>query len=183
MSAVVAQSDPAAVGKEAYTFVMNDGETLYVLVDPQEFEKTFSPFLSVSLNEPWLSLDEREQRIRRSDIQDPYPELSSTQARRIAEGWAAAGGVEVETPTGKKWVHEEEYELAQRAQSLAKSAYAEERPVRAQSAIAPLEASSPSPDFFMRWGLHILIIMVTIALSAVVGWATMVRTPWRGIRS
>lgn len=181
---LLGQVEPGAAGMEPYVFVER-GEAagrLYVLVQLENLKQIRNPYIDAILDEPWLPVEQRRLKLLRSDYEDFYPEVSSTRNRRIGEGWKAHGGVEVDTPEGRIWVHKEEYELAQRAEELAAAVYRDDTAASVQGA-APVEDASREPlGFWAEWGIHVAIIGGTAVLIALVIWATTVRGPWRALR-
>ena len=181
---LLGQVDPAAAGMKHYVFVERGDTTisLHVLVDPKYLDQTLNPFLDAILDEPWLPVNERYKKLRRSDYKEPYIDQPSLRNRRIREGWLAHGGVEVDTSEGRIWIHKEEYELAQRADEMGAAVH------RGDTA-APVPARPPTDDaareplgFWAEWRIHIGIIGGAVVLTAFVIWATMVRGPWKALR-
>ena len=188
LASLLAQADPDIPGTMPYVFVMQaaDGTTVrhYVLVDPDELAKDYKSFLTVYSDEPWLPIDKRRQSIRRDDIVEHYPDIPSSRKRRLSEGWEAHGGIEVDTPDGKKWVFQEDYDFAQRATELAKAAYSTPiRPTESPVFDQSKEEQPISVGFWKQWWLHGAIALATIALSVGAICATMLRGPWKSLRS
>lgn len=178
------QAQPDTTGLKPYVFVARGDTTknLHALVDPKELAQTRNPFLNVILDEPWLPWDQHKTLIRRDDYEDPYPEVSSARNRRIRAGWQENGGIEVDSAEGLIWVHKEEYDLAKRADEIAKAAYADE----AQPSMAPTESAQEEDvdplGFWAEWRMHVAIIGGAVVLTALVIWATMARGSWAVLR-
>ncbi len=176
---LLGQVDLGVADMEPYVFVER-GETargLYALVKLEDLEQIRNPNLDVILDAPWLPIEQRRKRLRRLDYEDPYPEPSSMRNRRIREGWLAHGGVEVDTPEGRIWVQETEYELAQRAEEMAAAVHgggtAASVPPR-----RPVDDAGREPlGFWAEWGIQVGILGGAIVLTALVVWATMFRGP------
>ncbi len=178
------QSQPDTTGLEHYVFVKRgeEGGRLHVLVQPKDLEDTLKPIFDAILDEPWLPLNQRYLKLHRSDYQGFYPDESSTRKSRIRKGWLAHDGVEVDTPEGRIWVHKEEHELAQRANSIAAAAYADE----VHPTMAPPEPAEEEDAglrrFWAEWWMHIAIVAGGLVLSTAVIWATMFRGPWTALK-
>ena len=178
-----AQLDPVTAGMEPYVFVerQDPAHKLHVVADPKDVAQTFSPFLDVILDEPWLAEHQRYQKLRRSDYEEPRPQISTTRKRRIREGWLANGGVEVETADGAIWISGVEYELARRAEEMA--AVATDGPESAQNSATIEQSGGEGLGFLSEWGMHLAIITAAAVLSALVIWITMTRGPWTPLGS
>ena len=182
---LLAQFDPDAPGMEPYVFFKRgeDDVRLYALVKPEDLEETRKVIINVILDEPWLPLSERHQTLRRSEYRDPYSPKPSTRARHIREGWLAYGGVEVDTPEGRVWIHGEEYELALRAERMAAEARGGDMADPVPRGASAAGASEEGLGFWSEWGVHIILVAGAVALSALVVWFTMLRGSWTPLRS
>lgn len=181
---LLGQVEPGPAGMEPYVFVER-GEAavrLYVLVELEDLERTLNPYIDAILDEPWLPIEQRRQKLRRSDYEGFFPEASSTRNRRIREGWPAHGGVEVDTPEGLIWIHKQEYELAQRADDMAAAAHGGDM-AASTPAGPPVDDAAREPlGFWAEWGIHVGIIGGAAVLTALVVWATSARGPWTALR-
>ena len=178
----LAQSQPDTTGLKPYVFIHlgEEGAQLHVLVKPKDVEATRKPIFPAILDEPWLPVNQRNLKLHRAEYKGSYLEEPGPRKARIRKGWLAHGGVEVDTPDGRAWVHKEEYELAQRAGEIAAAAA---RADEAPSTVAPARPAEGEeaglPGFWAQWWMHIAIVCGALALSALVIWATMLRGPWR----
>lgn len=181
-AALLAQADADYPGLEPWVFhvkQMNGSiDEKYVLVSQSELEKTYG-WLNVTLNEPWLSSNERSDRIRHDQVVEKYAETSTTMDRRIKRGWEEHGGIFVDTAAGPAWVLEDEYELALRAEKIAEEAYASDV-VSATPVPQTGTSGEPgeSPGFFALWGYHIVIGFGALAGTGLIVWITMIRDRW-----
>lgn len=145
-----------------------DGTRIVAYGDESDFEKDI---FTVSEVKPWASSGSTRTLFKK-DVKGHYPAGSAELAAYYAEGWKANGGIQIETPHGKQWVFEEEYELAQRAAEMA-SVKEEERAV--SSPAKPVAAADPAPverslGFGQLWGAHVAVLTVGLGLSVLVVW-------------
>ena len=133
--------------------------------------------LTIRIDEPWNGNE--ELRLPSSRIASKDPESRRARERRISDGWEKNGGIEVETETGKRWVHKAEFELAKRARDMAGITEMDERPDSGPTPdlIEPTNAPDPgiTLGFFELWGKHLAVIALAAALAILVVWTLMLK--------
>jgi hypothetical protein len=97
----------------------------------------------------------------------PSKESPSVRNQRLEQGWKTAGYVFVETPQGQHPVLKQEFELAQRAAAMARAVEAQ---ATATPAALPQAAAAPPPELglWQQWGMHLVIAVVGLSLTALV---------------
>lgn len=174
--AVLGQWDPEAEGWKPYILQLStEDEPVRVLVDEEALEealvdKDVVKFTAVR-DEPWLGPpEERQMDIQRQFVVDWAPEDSIPRQSRLEQGWKAAGGIQLSTPSGTRWVLERDYQWSQKAKNLADAAFTREIaavPVEARG--GPTEArATAGPPFWKVWGPHVGILAGALALCGIV---------------
>lgn len=157
-----------------YVFEMKEGqEVIYGLVNPDRLDRR--RFI-VTIEEPWnRSVTTRE--LRKSAIEDLFPEMTNTYNQRIKTEWESRGGEEVETLSGKKWMLKTELELARR--SLAVPAIITEvTPIGDPSGTLASPAVTASSGGILQWWLHGLIALIGTALAGLILWWGFLKKDW-----
>lgn len=136
--------------------------------------------ITVILDQPYEPDRDGDRIPLRAGLLDgrPVKESKRDRTKRIADGWAAKGMVEVETPKGVKVVPVAEKALADRAAEMAAAAVPEEEDLRAgleaqavAAAPAPVEEvaepeAGPNPTLFLA--AQVFVAVVALGLVAVV---------------
>lgn len=163
--------------------VRGEGQPLYVLVDASTLDDVH---FDAYLDEPWLGpLEERRESIQRSNVIDFAPQDPAPRRQRLKDGWEAHGGIQIDTPSGRRWVLKSEYDWAQKAVGIERAAYA--RPVAGEAldTTTPEAASEEAerPGFWALWGPHVGIVGGGLVLCGLVlGYAVRSRS-WRAVDS
>lgn len=120
------------------------------------------------VDEPWTRA-ERWERIQRSTLRPgdgiEREETALREAWLNAE-WPKHGGVQVTTRSGRRmWVLKDEQAWAEKAQAIARTAYAPP-PEPAVDPELPAESSSAGPGVAQLWAPHAAVIAGAVALAA-----------------
>lgn len=96
-------------------------------------------------------------------------ETLSLRKRRLADEWKANGFAPVQTPEGERYVLASELELSRRAHEM-EAALAERDAVieMASPQEQPAVAAQSAPGLLARWGLHAIILMIGLGITALV---------------
>ncbi len=170
--AVLGQGQSADAGLSPYMLrLTTEEEPVYVLVDQATLRDEDVVKIPVILDEPWRGPpEERREYIQRQWIIESASQESAPRRARLQRGWKAAGGIQISTPSGRRWVLEEEYEWAQKASALADAAFTEEVPGETAENARPSsqERATAGPPFWRIWGPHIAIAAGALALCALI---------------
>lgn len=164
-----AQLDSPSQAEWPDAIQLKNGDIIYAFVDEDQWKKTQ---MKVMLDAPWLDPWERRSTIWSRDIEDTYRETTGERTRRIVEGYAAAGFVQVEAKGGERWIHESEIALAERAFELETltlertSADADaEAEIVGEALVEPITA-----PFLELWGMHIALASAALVLAGLMSW-------------
>ena len=172
---VAAQTSGMPAEEVTYViYLESPEERIYGFVGEDEWDK---PSLTVRIDEPWNGSVERRLLSRRITSKDR--ESRRARERRISQGWAENGGVEVETENGTRWVHKAEYELAMRTREMAGvidggASSETDRAVEARERESP-PAENATPRFLELWGKHLAVIAAAAALTILVVWTLILK--------
>jgi hypothetical protein len=165
--ALLAQITPDADGLQPYILHFNGDEgSVRVLADPSLVNGISFRAL---YDEPWTRV-ERWERIQRSTLKPDGIEREESALREawLNAEWPKHGGVQVETRSGRRvWVLDDEKSWADKAQSMARAAYASPA-VAAANPELPNAESTAGPGAVQLWAPHVAVIAGAIALGAAV---------------
>jgi len=167
--AAFAQILPEEEGLSPYIFKMRgEDEFLYALVDEEELDDVA---IDVLVDAPWLPLEERYRQLQRTMVVSYEREEPASRRGRLERGWRAHGGVEAQTPNGTLWVLQSEFELAERARTMARTALPERRDeIPATAALGEAQDSAENaPGFWALWAPHIAVAAAGLAALAGLG--------------
>jgi hypothetical protein len=163
---LIAQAPTDESGLKPYTVRLKSRpEPLHVLAREADLDGVS---FKVLIDEPW-STGDPWLRIQRNDVEDGGIEAEESALRedRLRRGWIANGGVRVPTRFGREvWVLKEEKDWADKAQSLARSAYAQVADAAPEGAPLPEAESHRGPGLAQLWAPHAAIAAAAIALAA-----------------
>lgn len=137
--------------------------------DESDFDKDI---FTVSEEKPWAG-PRTTRTIRKKDVLGRYRPVKAELEAYFAEGWKANGGIQIDTPHGKRWVFEEEYKLAQRAAEMARANEAEKAVEIVPTEISETNSTEPAErtfSFGQLWGAHVAVLSLGLGLSGLVTW-------------
>jgi len=182
-AALLAQSASDTSGLLPYVLRFNaDPEPLHVLADPADIGKISFPVL---VDEPWTRVERWEQ-IQRITLRADGVEREESALREawLNAEWPKHGGVQVTTRSGRRmWVLKDEQSWADKAQAIARAAYAPPAEPAPEPEL-PEESSSAGPGAAQLWAPHAAVIAASVALAAGV-FLVLLRKPepWQPLNS
>lgn len=167
-AALMVQTASDTSGLEPYVlWPVGAVEPVRVLADPETLNGI--SFMAL-VDEPWTRAA-RWERIQRSTLRPGdglEREESALREAWLNAEWPKHGGVQVTTRAGRRmWVLKDEQAWADKAQGLARAAYAPP-PEPALDPALPQESSSAGPSAAQLWAPHAAVIAGAIALAAAV---------------
>ena len=153
----------------------NTGEEIRAFITDEEFNGR-GTLLNVLLDEPWKDLKDRQKPLRRDAHQIEGRANRLLREEAIREGWLLNGGVEVETVNGSMmWVHREERDYAERASKLVAALGPSPQALDPLPPTSDSASEAPSVGFFSLWGMHLLVIGLSLVVIGLIVRVLMVR--------
>lgn len=149
-------------------YIETEARWIAAFVDEKEFSR---PRIGLELDEPWLPSNERFISIRRYDMTEegedaPYRETPTERKVRLDREWPLHGGVQLDTPLGKRWVLSSELDLARRAHEMADATSLTSGDAESGEGLA---IQNPARlGFFSAWGVHIVVVLGAAVLIGLI---------------
>lgn len=183
-AALMAQTASEIAGLEPYVlWPIGAVEPVRVLANPDDLNGI--SFMAL-VDEPWTRT-QRWERVQRSTLrrEDGLEREESALREAWLNGeWPKHGGVQVTARSGRRmWVLKDEQAWAEKAQALARTAYAPP-PEPVPGPELPQESSSAGPGVAQLWAPHAAVIAGAVALAAAVFMLLLRKPePWQPLNS
>ena len=156
--------------EEAQSFRLqtSSGEAYYVFRANREWVKDLTALadnqtVEVFPDTPWSPVAQPETRLARN-LKSAEQETSTQRKQRLQAGWAREHTFVV-SAAGERPVKTRDLEYAQRADAMQQEVLDRIYPAVTHTVAAPQESG---PGFLERWGGHIFLVLLALALAAVV---------------